>query len=167
MAKKKAKSNTRKILGLIGAILGIVAICMIFVETVKVPDTKVLGNVIEGEGYTGLKVVFGFKSDDVAVFGFSFMALLTYLLMILGVALSISSYKAKKNNKVFDVFAVALFVVAGVFCFLMPGFVVGADTILGKVVNEVDYTLAIGGIVSAVASILAALCMSVKVITSK
>lgn len=167
MAKKKIKSNSRKFLGLIASILGIIAFCMIFIETIKVPDTKVLGNVIEREGYTGLKVVFGFKSDDVAVFGFSFMALLAYLLMILGVVLSIFSYRTKKSNKVFDFIAVFSFVVAGVLCFLMPGFVVGADTLAGKLVDEIDYTLAIGAIVSATASIFAAICMSVKVITSK
>lgn len=167
MAKKKSKSNSRKILGLVAAILGVVALSMIFVETIKVPDTKMLGKVIEGEGYTGLKVAFGFKSDDVAVFGFSFMASLAYLFMILGTVFALLSYNAKKSNKVFDIVTVVSFVVAGVFCFLMPSFVVCADTILGKIANEVDYTLAIGAIVSALASIFAALCMSVKTIVSK
>ena len=40
MAKKKSKSNLGKVLGIVAAILGLVAICMIFVDTIKVPDTN-------------------------------------------------------------------------------------------------------------------------------
>ena len=162
MAKKKSKSNLGKVLGMVAALLGLVAICMIFVDTIKVPDTKVLGKVVEGEGYTGLEVVFGFKSDDVAVFNFSIMALLPYLLIIAGVVFSILN--AKKTNKTLDFVTAGLFVVAAVLCFLMPSFVVCADTLLGKVAAEIDYEITTGAIVSAVASIAAAIATGVKAV---
>lgn len=167
MAKKKSKSNLGKVLGIIAAILGVVAIGMIFIDTIKVPDTKVLGKVIEGEGYTGLKVVFGYKVEDASVFGFSIMALVTYLLMIVGLVLAISSLRAKKGNKVLDLVTAGLFVVAGVLCFLMPSLVVFPDTIAGKLAAEIDYTLAIGAIVSAITSILAGAAMAIKALSAK
>lgn len=163
MAKKKSKSNLGKVLGIIAAILGVVAIGMIFVDTIKIPDTKF----IEGEGYNGLKVVFGYKEGNVSVFSFSIMALVTYLLMIVGVALSILSFRAKKGNKVLDLVTAALFVVAGVLCFLMPSLVAFSDTIAGMIAAEIDYTLAIGAIVSAITSILAAVAMAIKALSAK
>ena len=164
MAKKKSKSNSGKILGVLAALLGIVAICMIFIETVKVPDTKVLGVVVEGSGYTGLKVAFGFKESDIGVFAFSFMALLPYLLAIGGVVLSVLNATSKKGNKMLDFVSAALFVVAGVFFFLMPGFVVGADTALGKIAEAVEYEFATGAIVSAITAIVAGLFAGFKAI---
>lgn len=167
MAKKKSGLNLGKILGLVAAVLGLVAVCMIFVDTVKVPDTEILGKVIEGEGYTGLKVAFGYKTDDVAVFSFSFMAVVPYLLMIAGVVLAVVNSMAKKSNKILDIVVCGLFVVAAVLCFVMPNFVVCADTLLGKIAAEIDYTLAIGAIVSAITSILAAAAVLVKALMKK
>ena len=167
MAKKKAKSNLGKICGFIAAVLGIIAICMIFVDTIKVPDTEILGKVVEGEGYTGLEVAFGYKAKDVTIFTFSIMALLPYLLMIGGVILSFLNLTSKKSSKGLDFITVVLFAVAGVFCFLMPSLVAFADTIAGKVAAEIDYTLAIGAIVSAITSIGAAAFVLFKVIKQK
>ena len=159
MAKKKSKSNVGKILGVLAAVLGIIAVCMIFVDTVKVPDTKILGAVVEGAGQTGLQVAFGYKESDVGVFAFSFMALLPYLLIIGGIVLSLL-----KGNKMLNFVSAVLFVAGGVLCFLMPGFVVGADNALGKVADAIEYEVAIGAIVSAAASILAGLFAGVKAI---
>lgn len=99
MSKKKSNSNLGKTLSIIAAILGIIAVCMIFIDTIKVPDTKVLGKVIEGEGYTGLQVAFGFKESDIEVFNFSIMALLPYLLIIVGIILSFLTANSKKETK--------------------------------------------------------------------
>lgn len=159
MAKKKSKSNSGKILGILAALLGIVAVCMIFVETVKVPDTKVLD-----VGYTGLEVAFGFKESDIGVFAFSFMALLPYLLAVGGVIVSVLNATSKKGNKMLDFVSAVLFVVAGVFFFLMPGFVVGADTALGKIAGAIEYELATGAIVSAISAIVAGVFAVVKAI---
>lgn len=162
MAKKKSKSNLGKVLGIVAAILGLVAICMIFIDTIKVPDTKLLGKVVEGEGYTGLEVAFGFKTDDVAVFNFSIMALLPYLLIIAGIVFSILN--AKKKNKTLDFVTAGLFVVAAVLCFLMPNFVVCADTLLGKIAAEIEYEITTGAIVSAGASLIAAIVTGIKAV---
>ena len=161
MAKRKSKSNLGKILGMVAGILGIVAILMIFVDTIKIPDTKF----IEGKGYTGLEVVFGFKEKDTAVFNFSIMALLPYLLMIVGTVLSFSNAVSKKGNKVLDFVTAGLFAVAAILCFLMPNFVVCADTLAGKIAAEIDYVTTTGAIVSAVASLGAAAINGIKAIT--
>ena len=168
MAKKKSGFNLGKILYLIAAVLGVVSIVMMFVDTVKIPDTDlgVLGTV-EGEGYSGMKIAFGYKEDDVAVFGFSFMALLPYLLALAGVVLSAVNMLAKKSNKILDLVAVVVFVVAGVLFFIMPNFMVFADTITGKIAAEIDYKITIGAIVSAITAIASGAVVLVKTLLKK
>lgn len=153
---------------MIAAVLGVVAIVMMFVDTVKIPDVDLgaLGTV-EGEGYSGMKVAFGYKEDDVAVFGFSFMALLPYLLALAGVVISAVNMTAKKSNKIFDFVLVAVFVAAGVLFFLMPNFMIFADTIVGKIAAEIDYKIAIGAIVSAIAAIASGAVILVKTLLKK
>lgn len=170
MAKKKSSKkglNLGKILYLIAAILGVVAVVMMFVDTVKVPDTKLLGKTIEGEGYSGLKVAFGFEEKDTAVFKFSFMGLLPYLLTIAGVVLTLVNAFAKKNNKILDFVSAAVLVVAGVLFFCMPNFVVCADTLLGKISAEIDYELAVGAIVAAICAIASGAVVLVKTLLKK
>lgn len=168
MAKKKSGFNLGKILYLIAAVLGVVSIVMMFVDTVKIPDTDlgVLGTV-EGEGYSGMKIAFGYKEDDVAVFGFSFMALLPYLLALAGVVLSAVNMLAKKSNKILDLVAVVAFVVAGVLFFIMPNFMVFADTITGKIAAEIDYKITIGAIISAITAIASGAVVLVKTLLKK
>lgn len=167
MAKKKKSSNLGKVLSLVAIVLGIVAVCMMFVNTIKVPDTIVLGKVVaEGEGYTGLNVVFGVKEGDIAMFDFSIMALLTYLLIVVSVVFSVLNLKAKKN-KVLDIVACLSFVVAGILCFLMPSLIVFADTIVGKGASLIEYEVTTGAIVSAIASIVSALTVLVKLVVKK
>lgn len=166
MAKKK--SSLGKLLQLIAALLGVVAIVMMFIDTIKVPDTDLgaLGSV-EGEGYSGLKVAFGYKEEDVAIFKFSILGLLPYLLSLVGVVLTFVNAFAKKNNKMFEFISMVAFVVAGVLFFIMPNFVVCADTIPGKVAAEIDYKLAVGAIVSAIAAILSGVVLLVKTLQKK
>ena len=168
MAKKKSGFNLGKILYLIAAVLGVVSIVMMFVDTVKIPDTDlgVLGTV-EGEGYSGMKIAFGYKEDDVAVFSFSFMALLPYLLALAGVVLSAVNMLAKKSNKILDLVAVVAFVVAGVLFFIMPNFMVFADTITGKIAAEIDYKITIGAIISAITAIASGAVVLVKTLLKK
>ncbi len=78
MAKKKSKKQISSIVSLISAALGIVALVMIFLPAIGVKDTETT--------YTGLQIVFGYKgTTGVTIFEFSFMNLLTYLLVIAGV----------------------------------------------------------------------------------
>ncbi len=170
MAKKKSSkkgSNLGKILYLIAAVLGVVAIVMMFVDTVKIPDTKILGETIEGEGYSGLKVAFGYKEDDVAIFKFSFMGLLPYILVLAGVVLTLVNTFAKKNNKILDFVSVGLLIVAGVLFFIMPNFIVFADTLAGKIAAEIDYELTVGAIIAAISAVASAAVVLTKVFLKK
>lgn len=166
MTKRKSKSNSGKILEILAASLGLIALLMIFVNTIKIPDTKILGKAIEGTGYTGLNIVFGLKENDVAIFSFSIMALIPYLLVIGGIIISISN-AAKKTNKGRTLISAILFAVAGVFYFLMPNFIVCASTLGGKVAAEIDYVLTTGAIISAITSLTASLILLIKVFIKK
>lgn len=167
MAKKKAKSNLGKILYFMAAALGVVAIVMMFVDSVKEPNIEVFGKVVEGEGYSGLKVVFGYKENDVEIFKFSFMALLPYLMVVASVVILIINMISKKSSKILDLVSVAIFVVAGVLFFCMPSFMQFADNIIGKTVSEIDFKLAIGSIVSAISSIVAGVVVLAKALLKK
>ena len=165
MAKKKSSkksSNLGKFLYLIAAVLGVVAVVMMFADVVKYQG------LLKEATYTGSQVVFGYTNDlDVKTLGFSFMAMLPYLLVLAGVVLADVSIFAKKNNKVLDYVSVIAFVVAGVLFFCVPNFMVFADTIAGKVAAEIDYKLAVGSIVSANTSILAGSVVLVKTLLKK
>lgn len=171
MAKKKStskkSSNLGKILQIVATILGVVALIMMFVDTIKIPDNKIGSLVVEGAGYSGLKVAFGFKEDDVATFAFSFMGLLPYLLTLAGVVLAVVNLAGKKSNKLFDFIAAIAFVVAGVLFFFMPNFVVCADTVAGFVASKLKYVITIGAVVSAVASLLAGATLVAKNLLKK
>ena len=168
MANKKSSLSLGKLLYWIAAVLGVVAVVMMFVDTIKIPDTDLgaLGTA-EGEGYSGLKVAFGYKEEGTAIFKFSFMGLLPYLLTLVGVVLTVVNSLAKKTNKMFDFISIIVFVVAGVLFFIMPNFVVCADTIVGKIASKIDYTLAIGAIVSAIATIASGAVILVKTLLKK
>lgn len=172
MAKKKSSSKKgfglAKILYLVAAVLGVVAVVMLFVDNVKVPDTDlgILGTV-EGTGYTGLQVAFGSSEKDVEVLAFSFMALLPYLLVIGGVVLSALGAFAKKGSKILDYVSIALYVVAGVLFFIMPNFMVFADTLLGVAASKLEYVLTTGAVVAAVCSLLSGATVLVKNLLKK
>ena len=168
MAKKNSGFGLGKFLYLIAAALGVVAIVMMFVDTIKLPDTD-LGafGTAEGEGFSGLKVAFGYKEEDVAIFKFSILGLLPYLLTLIGVVLTLVNAFAKKSNKIFDFISVASFVIAAVLFFIMPNLVVFADTIMGKIAAEIDYKLAVGAIVAAISAIASVAVLLVKTLLKK
>ena len=168
MAKKKSGLDLGKILYAVAAVLGLVAVVMLFVQAVKVPDVETYFGTLENEsGYTGLQVAFGAKENDVAVLGFSFMGLLPVVLVLVGIVLSALKIASSKGSKILDYVAVACFVVAGVLYFIMPSFMVFADTILGSIAKEIDYVLSVGSIVAAICSILAGATVLVKNLLKK
>ena len=171
MAKKKSSkknSSLGKLLYLLATVLGVVAIVMMFVDTVKVPDTDlgVLGT-IEGEGYSGMKIAFGYKEDDVAILKFSFMGILPYLLVLAGTVLALVNAFAKKGNKIFDFVSMIALIVAGVLFFIMPNFMVFADNLIAKGLSGIDYELAVGAIVSAISAIASGAVVLVKTLLKK
>lgn len=168
MAKKKKGLDIGKIIYAVAALLGIVAVVMLFVEAVRVPDVETaLGTIESDYGYSGMEVAFGVSEEDIKILSFSFMALLPVILAIAGVVLSAIQALSKKGSKLLDYVAVICFVVAGVLYFIMPSFMVFADTVLGAVAAEFEFKLAAGSIVAAIASILAGATVLVKSLMKK
>lgn len=154
MAKKKKGLSVGKILGFIVALLGLVAVCMVFVDAVTTGDKEVFGATIEGVKYSGIKVAFGVKENDIAVLKFSIMALLPVVLALAGTVLSVFN-TLKKDAKLINFIIAGMFVVAGVLYFIMPNFMVFADTLAGGVAEALEFKLAIGSIIAGVCSVLA------------
>ena len=91
MAKKKSGSNLGKLLYLVAAALGVVAVVMMFARVVEYEVLK------ETVGFKGSEVVFGYTNElDVKTLKFSFMALLPYVLVLVGVVLTLLNTFAKK-----------------------------------------------------------------------
>lgn len=163
MAKKKSSKkglNLGKILYLVAAVLGVVAVVMMFANVV---EYELLNKTV---GFKGNEVVFGYTNElDVKTLEFSFMALLPYLLTIAGVVLTLVNAFAKKNNKILDFVSAAVLVVAGVLFFCMPNFMVfGKNAIISK---NIDYKLAVGAIVAAICAIASGAVVLVKTLLKK
>lgn len=153
MAKKKKGSDLGKILGYVVAVLGLVAVCMVFVKAVTTGE--------DGVSYTGLQVAFGKSSNDVAVLNFSFMALLPVILAVAGTVLAVLN-ALKNDSKLLNFVTAGLFIAAGVLYFIMPSFIVFAETIPGGIAKLLEYKLAAGAIVGAICSIFAGLVALAK-----
>ena len=160
MAKKKSGSGLGKLLYFVAAALGVVAVVMMFA---RVAEYEVLKETV---GFKGSEVVFGYTNElDVETLKFSFMALLPYLLALVGVVLTLVNTFAKKNNKIFDFVSIVAFVAAGVLFFFMPSFMVfGKNAIISK---NIDYKLAFGAIISAIAAIASGAVLLVKSLLKK
>lgn len=156
MAKKK--NSTGKITALVSAVLGLVALVMIFLPAVGIKQSDTT--------YTGLQVTFGYKETvpiigDITIFEFSFMNLLTYLLALAGIVFSVLSAMGK-GSKFAAFIAAGAFAVAGVFFFLpvsycMPNAEASqVSSFFGGDIKEA-LTLAYGAIIGGVACLLAAI----------
>ena len=162
MAKKKKSSNLGRILYFVALALGVVAICMLFVNVVATPDAKTAIGTVEGVKVTGLQVAFGHSEKEIEILGFSVMALIPWILVIAGVVLTALNTFSKKGSKLFDFISIAAFIVAGVLFFIMPNFMVFAETLAGAVWEALEWKLAVGAIVAAVCSIVAGGAVLVK-----
>lgn len=166
MAKKK-KSSVGLIFYLVACVLGIAAVCMMFLRAVAVPDVKTAFGTVETDaGFTGLEVIFGYEEEGVKGLAFSFMALLPYLLVVAGIVLTVVNLLKKKGG-LLNYVSVGLFVVGGILMFLMPSFMAFADTVAGAVLEKVEYELAVGSILAGVLSILAGAVVLVKSLLKK
>lgn len=128
MAKKKTKSLNNNILYLVAAVLGVVAVCMIFVAAFVVKDS---GTGALSETYTGLQAVFGYSTEKADYLAFSFMNLLPYVLVIAGVVIAVLRFFGVAKNNIMDWVSVALFVVGGILFFCTASF-----TILSEGYND-------------------------------
>lgn len=151
MAKRKNKTLNLAI-NAISALLGVVAIVMLFVASIGINDTDTT--------YTGLQVTFGYDASipvigKVTVFEFSIMNLVSYILVAIGVLFTALGAMGK-GSRFASFIAAGAFIVAGVFFFLMPTYTVinsTATKYLGELNNNL--CLAAGAIVSAVCAIIA------------
>lgn len=160
MSKKKSIISYA---GLASVILAAVAVCMIFLPAISY--AKANG---EAVNYTGLQVTFGFSETQASLgsasyvtewFKFSFMNLLTYVLLIVGIVFAVMQMN-KKQSKLFTLITAACFVVGGVFMFMVVNYsIVGAGQVTGAtLLDKQNMSLGIGAIIGGAAACLAGAC---------
>ncbi len=145
MAKKTKISVERIIFGIV-ALLGIVAICMIFAKNVNIEVKSSNSNIsfsLDGGSYSGADVTFGKEN----YFDFSFMNLLTYILVLASVVLSILKVTNVLKGNISEYIIAALLLVAGIFFFCT-----GAFTIISSGVS-ITKSLAVGAILGGIFSL--------------
>lgn len=156
MAKKKT-NQLGKIITLAAALLGLVAFIMFFLPAIAVKDTETT--------YTGFQAIFGFKEtvlkNEIAHLQFSFMNLLTLILLVAGIALTVLTIMGK-GCKQLPLGAIAAFLIAGIFFFLTVAFCVPGEeisSVVGAFGGNVKdgLKLAAGPIIGGICSILSAL----------
>ncbi len=149
MAKKK-KSKCQNLLYVAALVLGVVAICMIFVDSVSVD--VILGTVT----YTGLQTTFGYATEYVTYFSFSILNLIPYLLALCAVIMLALRLTKNTKAKTMDWLAVVAFAVAAVLFFVAPSLVVS------ELYKNATKALATGTIISAVSALCAGAAVAVK-----
>lgn len=170
MAKKKANKQINTIVAFVAALLGLAAICMMFLPAVGIKETDTT--------YTGMQVAFGYTEVTkvpiigteikATIFNFSFMNMLTYILALVGVVFSILAALGK-GSKFANFVAAAAFGVAGVFFFLTVQYSIPNEdlqklfTFIGSDIKN-SLTLAYGAIVGGVLAFVAALANLVKLV---
>ncbi len=168
MAKKVKKSSMGKYLTLAAILFAVASVCMIFVNAVKYQVSESA----DPSFYKGTQIVFGYSKTSGSVVSvtttylkFSFMAMLPYLLALVGAILLVLNVVGKENKLVTFV-AFAAFVVAAVFFFLAPKFPIPAkgESTGIALLDKKYFSLAIGSILAAIFSIVSALCLAVKTI---
>lgn len=126
------------------AILGLVFTLLQFVQ-------------IEGEGFTGLQIIFGYSEGSVVavkVLNFSFMALLAVVLPLIGACTIFF------KNRLARLIGTVLMLAGTVLCFFVPNFIVFANEMLVKP----SFGLGIGAILSAISFLLGTACCAYSVV---
>lgn len=142
------------ILGCCAALLGLVAILLIFAPSISA--TGFVTTVTQ----SGLKTTFGYSERSFTVFKFSFMNFLTYVLVIVGIVFTVLSAMGKLG-KISGYVAMACFLIAGIFFFCARVFTVPAS-------GSMDgWSLGAGAIVSGILSIISAALVAVKTFVIK
>ncbi len=163
MAKKK--NSVSKYTSLLAILLAIASACMIFCTAIvyKVSDSANPVN------FTGMQVTFGYTANalegitssikaDINYFAFSFMNLLPYILLLVGIVFAVLKVVGGKNNsKMFSFVAAACFIAGGVLMFcVVPFSVLGTNELVQtfSVLKKQYMSLGVGAIVGGVLGIL-------------
>lgn len=135
-------------------VLAAVAFIMLFLPVIGIKDTDTT--------YTGLNVAFGYSTKvilaEVKVLEFSFMNLLTYILVVAAAVLAVLKL-FMKDTKVLTLVIAALLIVAGVFFFLTVQFTnpnTNASNVIKAIGGDIrgGLTLAYGSYIGGIAAIL-------------
>lgn len=163
MAKKK--NSVSKYTSLLAILLAIASACMIFCTAIvyKVSDSANPVN------FTGMQVTFGYTANalegitssikaDINYFAFSFMNLLPYILLLVGIVFAVLKVVGGKNNsKMISFVAAACFIAGGVLMFcVVPFSVLGTNELVQtfSVLKKQYMSLGVGAIVGGVLGIL-------------
>ena len=163
MAKKK--NSVSKYTSLLAILLAIASACMIFCTSIvyKVSDSANPVN------FTGMQVTFGYTANalegitssikaDINYFAFSFMNLLPYILLLVGIVFAVLKVVGgKSNSKMFSFVAAACFIAGGVLMFcVVPFSVLGTNELVQtfSVLKKQYMSLGVGAIVGGVLGIL-------------
>ena len=165
MAKKKI--DLGMIATLAAAVLGVIAIIMLALPAIA---NKVSTDTV----YSGWDVAFGLTEKATVggatisreIFKFSFMNVLTYLLVIAGIACTVLNYLGK-GGKYMNLIATVTFLLAGIFFFLVIPFSmpnVGGEATIEEIaeLKEEFFKLGAGAIIGGICSILAAVASGYK-----
>lgn len=148
-------NKIKKFAPLAAAVAAVIALIMIFLPAI----------VVEEETYSGLKVIFGYTEKEsamgitlkVEVFAFSFMNLLTYLLVIAGGVCGVLAFM-KSDKPIFTWIAAACLALAGIFFFCSVGFTVLSKDLVDLGATKENFKLGAGAIIGGIVSVLGALC---------
>ena len=149
----------------IAAVLGVIALITMFMPAIAMKEGS-------ADPINGLKAAFGysekFGNASVKVLNFSFMNTLAYLLVLVGAGLSALTY-FKGENKLFTLIAAGCFVVATIlfFCFVPFAGWLEETKDLWQAMKKAPadfYKLAIGPILGAICSLLAAGASAVSIV---
>lgn len=156
MAKKNLKYY---IPGAIALVFGIAAFCMMFLEAVKYTADLLITET--SYSYTGMQIAFGYKetmgsgalSVETTILNFNFLALLAFLLPVIGGVLAL----VFKNGLLTKIVTTACFVAGAVLIFSIVGYAgMGMSDAQKALVENLTPTLCAGPIVGGILSALGA-----------
>ena len=156
MAKKNLKYY---IPGAIALVFGIAAFCMMFLEAVKYTADLLITET--SYSYTGMQIAFGYKetmgsgalSVETTILNFNFLALLAFLLPVIGGVLAL----VFKNGLITKIVTTACFVAGAVLIFSIVGYAgMGMSDAQKALVENMTPTLCAGPIVGGILSALGA-----------
>jgi hypothetical protein len=176
MAKKNKKGglfSLGNLLSLVAIAAGVVALCMIAMPSLTIEGKLATFGLAEDlTNYSGLKVVFGAKTEKYEYILFSFMNLLPYILVLVGLVVLALKVLGKMGGLA-NIIAVVAFVAAGVLFLLVPNFTIlsegfeAAIKVANLLTEVVSLKLATGALISAVCSFVAGVCALVPVFVKK